>query len=139
MPQISSTSLSAVFDIPLLANLPPWAESLVALAILLSAAWFANFIVKHIVLRFAMRWLPDDGPSPAPIAARLANIVPALIISSGIGSVPHLPPAVAVVVSNVVAASIILFVAMAISKALGLANEIYDRRPGAVDKAIGQA
>ena len=136
MIQTKSNTLSTLVDIPLFADLPPWAESLIALGILVSVAWLANFIVKHIVLRFAMRWLPHDGPTPAPIAARLANIVPATIISSGIGVVPHLPPAIAVVVSNVVAASIILFIAMAISKALSLANDIYDRRPGAVNRPV---
>ncbi|HMO74335.1 MAG TPA: mechanosensitive ion channel family protein [Sphingopyxis sp.] len=131
-----SDTLSPFVDIPLLAGLPPWAETLIALGILVSIAWVANFVVKHIVLRFAMRWLPHDGPTPAPIAARLANIVPALIISSGIGAVPHLLPAVATVISNVVAASIILFIAMAISKTLSLANQIYDRRADAVNRPI---
>ena len=136
MTETRPQTLSTFIDIPLFADLPPWPESLIALGILVSAAWLANFIVKHVVLRFALRWLPHDGPTPAPIAARLANIVPALIISSGIGFVPHLPPAIATVVSNVVAASIILFIAMAISKALSLANQLYDRRPDAANRPI---
>lgn len=117
-------------------GLPPWAETLAALALLVGVAWLANLVVKRGILRVALRWLPDDGPTPAPIAARLAHIVPALIISPGIGAVPHLPPTVATVVSNVVAASIILFVAMAISEALGFANRIYDRRPDAASRPI---
>ena len=39
------------------------------------------------------RWLPHEGLTPLPVAARLAFIVPALIISNGIAAVPHLPPA----------------------------------------------
>src|SRR5690606_2591902 len=81
MTEARSDMLSTALNIPLPANLPPWTESLIALGLLISAAWLANFIVKTIVLRFALRWLPLDGPTPAPIAARLANIVPALIIS----------------------------------------------------------
>ena len=123
-------------DLGLLSHLPPWAESLIAFALLLLTAGLASFFVRHIVLRFGMRWLSEGGPTLAAIAARIANIVPALIISSGVGAVPHLPPAAATVISNVAAASIILFIAMAISKALRLANEIYDRRPGAANRPI---
>ena len=136
MYQITTESFPSIGDIPLLADLPPWIETLAALTMLGAVAWLANFAVKRIVLRFAIRWLPNNGPTPAPIAARLANIVPALIISSGIGVVPHLPLAIVMVVSNVVAASIILFVAIAIGEALGLANQIYDRRPDAASRPI---
>ncbi|PAL25925.1 mechanosensitive ion channel family protein [Sphingopyxis sp. GW247-27LB] len=133
---MTNENLSSLRNFPLLDGLPPWGETLAALALLVGVAWLANFVVKYGIIRFTLRWLPDDIPTPAPIAARLANIVPALIISSGIGAVPHLPSAVATVVSNVVAASIILFVAMAISEALGFANRIYDRRPDAASRPI---
>ena len=136
MLEMTNESLSSLRSFPLFDGLPPWGETLAALALLVGVAWLANFVVKYGIIRFALRWLPDDIPTPAPIAARLANIVPALIISSGIGAVPHLPSAVATVVSNVVAASIILFVAMAISEALGFANRIYDRRPDAASRPI---
>jgi miniconductance mechanosensitive channel len=136
MHEMTNESLSPFRNMPFFDGLPPWAETLAALALLVGVAWLANLVVKHGILRFALHWLPDDGPTSAPIAARLANIVPALIISSGIGAVPHLSPAVATVVSNVVAASIILFVAMAISEALGFANRIYDRRADAASRPI---
>jgi miniconductance mechanosensitive channel len=129
-------NLSTADTLPFLADLPPWAETLIGLGFLAFLAWLANFLVKHIVLRIVTRWLPHEGLTPLPVAARLANIVPALIISAGIAAVPHLPPAVVTVVSNVAAASIILFVAMAISRALSLGNEIYDRRPDAASRPI---
>ncbi len=136
MRQITTQSLDLADAIPFLGHLPPWAETLLGLALLGMASWIANFIVKHIVLRIVTRWLPHDDLTPLPVASRLANIVPALIISSGIVLVPNLPSAVVTLVSNVVAASIILFVAMAISKALGLGNEIYEHRPDAASRPI---
>ena len=136
MQQLTNESLSAFRNIPLPDGLPPWAETLAAVGLLAGIAWLANFAVKHGLLRFAVRMLPDNGPTPAPIAARLANIVPALIIASGIRAVPHLPAAATTVVSNVVSASIILFVAMAISEALRFANRIYERRADAASRPI---
>ena len=136
MQNIMTEAFPTVTDIPLLAGTPPWAETLIAVAILGAVAWLANLLVRKIALRFVLRWLPHDGPTPAPIAARLANIVPAFIIASGIGAVPHLAPTVAIVVGNVVSASIILFVAMAIGEALGLANQLYDRRPGSASRPV---
>ena len=117
MRQFTIESLSTADSIPFLADLPPWAETLTGLGILAFFAWVANFIVKHIVLRVITRWLPHEGLTPLPVAARLAHIVPALIISNGIAAVPHLPPAAVTVIGNVAAASIILFVAMAVSRA----------------------
>ncbi|WP_326913319.1 mechanosensitive ion channel family protein [Sphingopyxis chilensis] len=136
MRQFTIESLSTADSIPFLADLPPWAETLTGLGILAFFAWVANFIVKHIVLRVITRWLPHEGLTPLPVAARLAHIVPALIISNGIAAVPHLPPAAVTVIGNVAAASIILFVAMAVSRALSLGNEIYDRRPDAASRPI---
>jgi miniconductance mechanosensitive channel len=120
--------------IPVLAQLPAWAETLIALALLGAIAWGANFVVKRIALRYIMRRLPVEGA--APISARLANIVPALIVAYGIRAVPNLPAPVGVAIGNVVAASIILFLALAIGAALSLANQIYERRPEAAHRPI---
>src|SRR3546814_432205 len=136
MRQFTTESL-AIFDtIPFLADLPPWAETLASLALLAFIAWVANFIVKHVLLRLVTRWLPHQGITPLPAVARLANVVPALIVANGIAAVPHLPAPLVTLVANVAAASIILFVAMAISKALGLGNQVYDRRPDAASRPI---
>ncbi|WP_033074764.1 mechanosensitive ion channel family protein [Sphingopyxis sp. MWB1] len=128
MRNITTETLATTLDLPFLEHLPPWGEALVGLAILFGLAWIGNFVVKHVILRIARRWLPHDGPTPLPIAARLAHVVPAIIISNGISAVPHLPAPLVTLISNVVAASIILFVAMAISKALTLGNAIYNQR-----------
>ncbi|ASK90084.1 mechanosensitive ion channel family protein [Sphingorhabdus sp. SMR4y] len=136
MQQFQSESLSVINSIPFLPDLAPWGEALVGVGILLAIAWLANFIIKHIVLRVVTRWMPYEDLTPLPVASRLANIVPALIISNGIGAVPHLPTPVITLVSNVVSASIILFVAMALSKALTLANDIYEHRPSSATRPI---
>jgi len=67
---------------------------------------------------------------------RLANVMPALVISTGIALVPHLPTFVAVVIGNVANAFMILTVAMAISAALNIVDTIYHRRPEARLKPI---
>lgn len=136
MRQFTTESFTTANALPFLADLPPWAETLAGLALLAAVAWAANFIVKHVVLRFVMRWAPHDDLAPLPAVARLANVVPALIIANGIAAVPHLPAAVVIVVGNVVAASVILFVAMAISKALTLGNQLYGRRADAASRPI---
>ena len=120
-----------------LAGLPPAAEALIALGILVTVAWAGNFIAKHVILRIlTARVLPKEGPSPRKIVAYLANIVPTVIVSYGIWAVPHLPVAVQAVVSNVANGVTILVIAMAISAALSFANSIYELRPGAISRPI---
>jgi transposase, IS5 family len=80
--------------------------------------------------------LPKDGPTPAPIVARLANIVPALILARGVGLVVHLPAGLATAIHNVANAFIILTIILAMNAALNLANRLYQRRPDAEKTAI---
>ncbi|MEW4467475.1 mechanosensitive ion channel family protein [Parasphingorhabdus sp. JC815] len=136
MRQFTTESRLITEVFPFLTDLPNWVETLMGLGILVLVAWIANFIVKHIVLRIATRWLQRDNLSPLPVVSRFANVVPALIISNGINLVPHLPPTVITVISNVVAASIILFIGMAFSKVLTLAQEVYEQRPDSATRPI---
>ena len=119
-----------------LADLPPWLECLIGLSALLAVAALANFIFKKILLRMAMRVLDHGGPSLGKAIARLTNIVPAMVISRGIGAVPHLPPAAVTVVQNVAGAFIILTIVLALARALDFANEIYQHRPHAANRPI---
>src|SRR3546814_12542180 len=122
MRQFTTESL-AIFDtIPFLADLPPWAETLASLALLAFIAWVANFIVKHVLLRLVTRWLPHQGITPLPAVARLANVVPALIVANGIAAVPHLPAPPPTPVAPAAAAPIHPFLPMAHTKAPGLAH-----------------
>ena len=116
--------------------MPPWAEALFGVALLCLAAAAANFFVKHVFLRLIARVIPTALPAPVAISARLANIVPAVIVSAGVVLVPHLPEWVVTVTRNVASAFIVLTIAMAISGALGFVNDLYSRRPEAVNRPI---
>jgi miniconductance mechanosensitive channel len=123
-------------QLELLPGSPPWVQTLVGLGLLVLASVAANFIVKHVILRLVARIVPGDWPAPSAIAARLANIVPALIISAGIVLVPNLPEWVVSVTRNVVGAFVILTIALAIGSGLTFANQIYSRRPDAASRPI---
>lgn len=123
-------------QLDLLPGSAPWVQTLLGLGLLVLASMAANFIVKHVILRLIGKIVPGDWPAPSMIAARLANIVPALIVSGGIVLVPNLPEWVVSVTRNVVGAFIILTIALAISSGLTFANQIYSRRPHAASRPI---
>ena len=109
---------------------------MLGVALLFAIAVFVNWIVKQVILKFALQLLPKDGPTPAPIVARLANIVPALILARGVGLVVHLPAGLATAIHNVANAFIILTIILAMNAALNLANRLYQRRPDAAHRPI---
>ena len=120
-----------------LVGLPPAAEALIALGILVTIAWIGNFIAKHVILRIVTdRVLPKEGPNSGKVVAYLANIVPTVIVSYGIWAVPHLPAAVQRLVSNLANGVTILVIALAIGAGLSFVNAVYDRRPGASSRPI---
>ena len=113
-----------------------------ALAGLVLAALFANFVVKALLLRALNRLLAYTAYGRDPelrrhgMIERLANVMPAFVISLGIALVPNLPAFAVVVVRNVANAFIILMVAIAISAAFNIIDTIYHRRPEARLKPI---
>lgn len=120
----------------------PWVHTTLSLAALVIAAVLANFVVKRILLRIVNHLLGrtaygrDQELRRFRVIERLAYIMPALVISSGIGLVPHLHSAVVTVVTNVANAYIILTIAMALAAALNVADTVYHRRPQAQLKSI---
>ncbi|WP_305806242.1 mechanosensitive ion channel domain-containing protein [Stenotrophomonas sp. YIM B06876] len=120
----------------------PGAYSGIALGALLLVAWLANFVTKRILLRGltrVVRMLPGNGGGAGinlRVIPRLANVVPALVISAGIGLVPDLPPALLHFIHGLCQAWVVLTVALAVSHALDLCNELYERRPDARNKPI---
>lgn len=120
----------------------PLLETVGALAILLFVAFLANFLVKKVLLRIVEHLLSKTplGKSPdigvQEVIRRLANIVPAIIISSGIALVPHMPVAGITVVKNVANAFVILTLAMALAVILDIGEVLYRRRPKAGLKPI---
>ena len=115
---------------------PLWAQSAIGLALLALAAGIVNFLIKHVLLRLAAPFLDRRSKTADRAAARLANVVPALIVGNGIYLVPNLPPGLVVLVHNVCNALIVVFIAFAISGALSYVNELYARRPEAKNRPI---
>jgi len=118
----------------------PWLQTLLAVAGLILVALIANWIAKQVVLRLFGRLLgqlafPAEG-SIRSVVARLSNILPALIIQFGIGAVPHIPPEMSAAIRSLCAAFIILTMAIALSGALNLVNDLYQRRADAVNRPI---
>ena len=123
----------------------PWAYTSLMLAALLLLAWLANFITKKVLVRGLRRligMLPglrgDDDSPVVQIRAipRLANVVPALVISRGIVLVPGLSEAVTRVVHNLANVFIVFTVVLAISHVFDHINDVYERRPDARNKPI---
>ena len=122
----------------------PWAYTLVVIAALLLAAWLANLLTKRILLRGLRRVLRatplgghgQDQDVQLRVIPRLANVVPALVLGAGVAVVPGLPGPVVTVVHALCQAFIVLTVALSVSRALDLVNQVYERRPNAQDKPI---
>lgn len=108
----------------------PELHTFVASSVLLLLAWLSNWIVRRILLKGLLRLvggqIQDQG-----LIKRLANVVPALVLTAGVKVVPGLPAALVTVVTNVCAAFIILTLALAISALLDIVNSLYNRRPDA--------
>ncbi|QOW24270.1 mechanosensitive ion channel domain-containing protein [Lysobacter sp. H23M47] len=109
----------------------PYTFTVLQLAGLAMAAWLANWLTRMILVRVVtrvvkatpMRW--DDALMSPKVLARLANIVPALIIASGIAAITDLPAGVETVVRNVALAFVALTIALAISHVLDAVNQLY--------------
>ncbi|MXO48225.1 mechanosensitive ion channel [Erythrobacter vulgaris] len=113
-----------------------WLQSLIALAGLVLLALLANWLIKRVLLRLARPYLDTRSDTADRAAAWLATLIPLLIVSRGIQLVPHIPEEVVTITVNVVRASIIFSVAMAMNWALNYANELYARRPEARSRPI---
>jgi len=122
----------------------PWAYTVTVLCALLLLAWLANFVTKHVLLRGLRKLLMKtplggaghDQDVRMRVIPRLANVVPALVISAGISVVPDLPPQLVTVVKALCQVFVVVTIALAISKALDAINRGYERRPDARNKPI---
>lgn len=125
----------------------PWLITLLAVMGLLTASWMANFVSKRVLVRGLLKLLQASEKQDTAQAnsvqfrrygfiARLANIIPALVIMVGIRFIPGLPEPVTVMTLNVVSSLVILSLALALSNLLDMANEVYQRRPDAAMRPI---
>jgi len=109
-------------------------QTLLASATLIFAAWLSNWIVKRILVRGLYRLLRhtrDGELQDFGVIKRLSNIVPALVLSIGVRTVPGLPDAAVTVVQNVCGGFIVLTIALALGAVLDIINVVYQRRPDA--------
>lgn len=119
----------------------PIAFTIICLMLLAVVAWIANFIVKRILVKGIRRAIKitllkdDEILANHDVVTRLANVVPALIISYGIKLV-EVPEAFIVIVYNICAAFIILTLALAVGNLLDITNILWQKRPDAVNKPI---
>ena len=122
----------------------PGAYDLAIVIALLLVAWLANWVTKRVLLRGLRRALRatalggkhHDKQVQLRVIPRLANVVPALVISAGVQVVPHLPAALVTVIQAICQAFIVLTIALSISRALDLFNQAYEKRPDAHNKPI---
>ncbi len=119
-----------------------WIYTVVAVLLLLIAAWTCNFIGKHILVRGLLSLLNAQAQlqpgefSNFAFIPRLAHVIPALVITFGIRFVPNLPEAFVAVVLNVANAFIVLTIALAIVALLDMVNDVYQRRPDSATRPI---
>lgn len=120
----------------------PQLELPTELALLLALSWLGNFVVKRILIGGIFKLLRATPINEQHVVqkfnfvSRLSNVVPALIISTGIGYVGGVPEAAATIIVNVCNAFMVLTVALALSNLLDLVNSIYEERPDAKIRPI---
>lgn len=108
-----------------------------SLTLLVLVAALGNWIVKRVLVRGLKRALRSNRFGQGElihyigVIARLANVVPALILSVGIRFVPDLSDTIVTVVHNVCSAFIVLTIALAIGNLLTTINTLYEQRPEA--------
>lgn len=128
-----------------------WVSVASALLILLAAAWLFNWITKRVLVRGVFSLL--EGPPQTDengkrqkrdrriyyrfgFIRRLANVIPALVITFGIRLIPDMPEEAVTIVINVANAFIVLTIALALGSIMDLINDLYQRRPDALDRPI---
>ncbi|KAF1712145.1 mechanosensitive ion channel protein MscS [Pseudoxanthomonas kalamensis DSM 18571] len=123
----------------------PWAYTALVVAVLLLAAWLANWLTKRVLLRGLRKLIRlsplvahmhDGNNVQLRVIPRLANVVPAVVLYHGVSVVPDLEPSVVSVVKVLCEVFIIFTVALAVSRALDLVNEAYEKRADARNKPI---
>lgn len=119
-----------------LAELAPWIQSLIGLAVLAAVSLAVNYILKNVILRLAAPYLDRRSKTIDKAVAALATVAPLLVVSRGIRLVPNLPEEVYQVVTNVAQALIVLSVAIAIVRGLAYLNELYERLPRSKNRPI---
>ncbi|MEX0653121.1 MAG: mechanosensitive ion channel family protein [Phycisphaeraceae bacterium] len=142
-PNLVDEAMTALFDgwLSWLSDYP-WAQTLLALTLLLMVAWLAHLLVRRYLIR-GIGALMGRVPSwwvrvvrEQKVFHRLVPLVPTIIIGQGVEFVPHLPGVVTESVQRVAQATVVLVVALAFGAVLNTIHEIYNRYPIARGRPI---
>ena len=110
-------------------------ETLVYFLSLMAFAWFSNAVLKRILIKAGFRFLevlPMENASHGhKFIERLANVLPAIVVSIGIMLVPGVPTVAVNVIQNLANAFIVLTIALALTDALEIVNILYQKREDA--------
>ncbi len=107
----------------------------VGLGLLVVAAIAADLIVKRLLLRLLRRFAQSGVISWGNVLVefnvfgRLAQVVPALVMFSGINFLPLIPEPIVVLTKNVAMAYVALMLTLTLTAGLGAANQIYETYP----------
>ncbi|MEX2496653.1 MAG: mechanosensitive ion channel domain-containing protein [Woeseia sp.] len=120
----------------------PALPALTGLVLLFCVAVIASIITRAVLTRavssFTRRtrsdW--DDAFARENVFSRTAQVVPAIIVYTGVRLVPELPELAVTLIRNVAMAYVILMVSRALSASLSAANRIYSRKAAARKKPI---
>jgi miniconductance mechanosensitive channel len=126
----------------LLARYHPALPDIAAALLLLLVAWLAYFVatrfllvvVRSLAKRSTQTW--DDALINNRVGEKLAQLVPAFVIYSGVGLLPHINETVSAVVTNVTSAYMLVVAAITIIATLNAANDIYESNPRARQRPI---
>lgn len=114
-----------------------WAIPLLGFLGLCLAALFANFVVKVILLKILDQVIVrtpfgrNEAIRDNRVIHRLANVMPALVMSVGVSAIPDLPEAIVSIVKNVSNSFTVLVIALSISAFLNVVDRIYHGRADA--------
>jgi miniconductance mechanosensitive channel len=86
-------------------------------------------VVRTVVVRTRSTW--DDELIRYNVVGRLVQVIPALVVFSGINFVPDVPEQLTVLIRNIAMGYMVLMLTMAIVAALSAGNAIYSRTPAA--------
>ena len=113
----------------------PWMDTLLGLLVLAFVAWLAYFITRRVLLRAVSAvtrrtvWTWDDALQEHGVFARLAQMVPTLVLQFGITLVPDIPGEIDTLVRNIALALTILFALLAASAVLNALEKLYQSSP----------
>ncbi len=118
-----------------LSSIHPLLPAVAGSLILLLVAILADLVAKRLLLvavraaatRTQSDW--DDALVEHKVFGRLAQIIPAIIVYSGVDLLPGLSEAHEAVVRNVAGAYMILVITLTLTAVLSAANHVYESRP----------